>query len=336
MQSPSEFLEQLATAKHESQIVIAINVDIRGFSRFSLEVESVEASIFIKKFYDQLLRTYFTDPAFFKPTGDGMLMIFPVEEDELKERTNGLIQQSLRLLEDFPRMFDEIPIINFSVPTGVGIGMARGAASRLVAGDTVLDYSGKVLNLASRLMDMAHPAGLILDASIGFRLLAEDLREHFEPDKIYVKSVAEQQPIAVHFTARITQIPASARRPIDEVEWHREVKTRDCRTILANTTLPFLFGLTRETTNPDAIEVGVRFSIGDPDEHLSRWFKPPFNFTTRAGKQSVWLDSQIVATRLEESGVDPETMVHIEIAYPVAPTGERPDAEPASHARSGG
>jgi class 3 adenylate cyclase len=319
MQSPSEFLTQLATAEHESQIVIAINVDIRGFSRFSLKVESVEASIFIKKFYAQLLERYFTDPVFFKPTGDGMLMIFPVDEEELEERTNGLIQQSLRLLEDFPRMFDEIPIINFPVPTGVGIGMARGAASRFVADGEILDYSGKVLNLASRLMDMARPSGLVLDASIGFQLLTEDLAGNFEQDDIYVKSVAERKPISVRFTHEMTEIPASAHIPIDKVTWHRITKEWTCAALLAAPEAPIIARLEPPTVQPDAIEVAVRVVVGRPPEAMSQWFMPGFELGTRGGDQSVSIDGNELASQLVKAEVPGDTVVKFEVAYPIDP-----------------
>jgi class 3 adenylate cyclase len=321
MQSPSEFLEQLATARHESQIVIAINVDIRGFSRFSLEVESVEASIFIKKFYDRLLSTYFTDPAFFKPTGDGMLMIFPVEESELEERTNGLVEQSLRLLEDFPRMFEEIPIINFPVPTGVGIGMARGAASRLVAGDIVLDYSGKVLNLASRLMDMARPSGMLLDGTIGFQLLRPELAERFEPDDIYVKSVAERKAITVRLTKGLTTIPESAHHPIDRLRWHEQVKAWTCGEACEKADVPVWIALEHEVDDEDSIEVAVSFP-GTPDKtRLNEWFTPPFQARRRGGRPAVVVDTRSVARRLLDEGVDRDATIKFEVSYPI---GEAP------------
>jgi hypothetical protein len=44
-----QFLSVLDSATGRSELVIVVTADIRGFSKFSLEVESVETAIFIKK-----------------------------------------------------------------------------------------------------------------------------------------------------------------------------------------------------------------------------------------------------------------------------------------------
>jgi len=73
----NEFLSLLETAQGQSDFVIAVVADIRGFSEFSRRNESPNTAMFIKRFYVQLLTKYFPEAAFVKPTGDGMLMTFP-------------------------------------------------------------------------------------------------------------------------------------------------------------------------------------------------------------------------------------------------------------------
>ena len=192
---------------------IVVNADIRGFSKFSSEVESVEAAVFIKKVYSRIFDEYFKEPAFFKPTGDGLLLVFRVDEGSLEARSNELVADALRLVEDFPDLVANQPIINFSVPRSIGIGLARGAACALVSDQSTLDYSGQVLNLASRLMDFARPAGVVVHESFGIDLLAPEHRDRFAEDSVYVRSIAEATPTTVYFSHEFTVIEAAAKRP---------------------------------------------------------------------------------------------------------------------------
>ena len=78
-----EFRELLEKATGFSEFVVAINVDIRGFSPFSKTVESPEVAMFIKRVYMKLIDEYFSNASFFKPTGDGLLVILPYTEENL-------------------------------------------------------------------------------------------------------------------------------------------------------------------------------------------------------------------------------------------------------------
>jgi len=74
-----------------SEFIIAVNLDIRGFSTFSQRVESPDAAMFIKRVYIKLIDEYFADLSFFKPTGDGLLLIIPYNERNLQEVVRGII-----------------------------------------------------------------------------------------------------------------------------------------------------------------------------------------------------------------------------------------------------
>jgi hypothetical protein len=50
-----QFLKMLSKAKSESKPVIAVNLDVRGFSKFSLEVESVETALYVRKMDEKVL-----------------------------------------------------------------------------------------------------------------------------------------------------------------------------------------------------------------------------------------------------------------------------------------
>ena len=50
-------------------------------------------------------------------------------------------------------------MITFELPPDIGIGVARGSATRISTQDGILDYSGRPLNLAARLVNFARPRG---------------------------------------------------------------------------------------------------------------------------------------------------------------------------------
>jgi hypothetical protein len=78
-----KFRELLATANGRSEFVVAVNLDIRGFSDWSRRVESSQTILYLTKVYPKLIDQYFADSWFFKPTGDGLLLVRPFVESEL-------------------------------------------------------------------------------------------------------------------------------------------------------------------------------------------------------------------------------------------------------------
>ena len=214
----------LQRARGESAFVVAANVDIRGFSAFSQRVESVEAAVYLRRVYSRILDDYYPNASFFKLTGDGLLLVFVYQDDDgLKSLADDVLRASFRLLEDFADLTSADPMVNFRVPENVGIGIARGAASRIFAGRKTLDYSGRVLNLASRLMNLARPTGIVLDAAFDATLLASDIRSRFADDEVFLAGIAESAPMAILFTASLTDLPYSSKQPIGKLHW---VKTQ--------------------------------------------------------------------------------------------------------------
>ncbi len=203
-----QFKQLLPEARGVSQFIVGMNIDVRRFSEFALRVESAEAIVFLKSIYAKILGEYFQDAPFFKPTGDGLLIVLPYAPETLHQTVGAAVERALALVEDFPRLTEGDPMVNFPVPEDLGIGMARGAASGLVAGDEVLDYSGRVLNLASRLMDLARPAGVVLDSSVGVELLPEELASRFARGDVTIRGIAEAAPLPIFYTPDRTELPA--------------------------------------------------------------------------------------------------------------------------------
>ena len=206
--------ELLADAHGEARFVAVVFLDVRGFSAFPWN-ESSETAEFLRCAYSRILGDYFADASFFKPTGDGLLVIFDYQRGTLPEVVRNVVDTSLRLVDDFATITEAEQMVNFPVPGDLGIGIARGAATCLVSGEKTLDYSGRPLNLASRLMDVARPSGVVFDDSLGCELVGDEMMARFAPEDVYLKSLAEEEPIRAYCTADRTVVPEVNRFPIN-------------------------------------------------------------------------------------------------------------------------
>lgn len=253
-----ELEKLLKTATGDSRFVVVVFLDIRGFSSFAKLAESSESALFLKSAYLTIVESFFKDASFFKPTGDGLLIILDYNETTLEEAVQKAVEMSIALVEAFPTICDNDPMVNFEVPAHLGIGLARGAATRLHTGDKVLDYSGRPLNLAARLMDIARPAGVVFSDDLGLSLLGQDLLNRFDAADVYVRGLAEDKPMSVHYLTEITVIADSYKRPLHRVHVHAdtpiEVSVRELEE-MGN----FRFKLTKEPVDRANVTVCARF-----------------------------------------------------------------------------
>ncbi|NLD35661.1 MAG: hypothetical protein GX654_02210 [Desulfatiglans sp.] len=215
----------LAEAQGRSEFVITVVADVRGFSSFSKHHESTDIGMFIKRFYMRLIDDYFKDAGFFKTKGDGVLMTFPYSEANLKERANYVINSCLQCLVEFPEICAGDPMINFKTPENIGFGIARGTACCLYAGDEIIDYSGHLLNLASRLMDMARPSGIVIDGNFMNEIIPEELRPSFKKTDVYIRSISEDKPFGIFYLEDYVRISEAFLTPMSEEKWHTIYKT---------------------------------------------------------------------------------------------------------------
>lgn len=206
----------LPDARAESCQVVATFLDIRSFSAFATRSESFDAAIYLRSVYQQVLSSnVFADVDFFKPTGDGLLLIhqLPTASEKVPSFVSSILRRCVFLVQDFGHITDDDFMVNFPVPRQLGIGVARGSATRLVSGSLVLDYTGRCLNLAARLMDKARPSGVIFADPHATLLIDEELAESFTSDSVCIRGIAEEEPIGVSITDDVIIFP-SDREPI--------------------------------------------------------------------------------------------------------------------------
>ena len=75
-------------------------------------------------------------------------------------------------------------------------------------------------------MDLARPAGVVFSDSLGSELLRAELADQFAADDVYVKGLAEDIPMRVHYLADKTVLPEASKRPINKTKVHAEPPRR--------------------------------------------------------------------------------------------------------------
>jgi class 3 adenylate cyclase len=318
--------EHLHTATGESGFVIAVFLDVRGFSSFAKIAESSETAVFLKSVYTKILDDYFKDASFFKPTGDGLLIIVDYDEGSLKEVARAALKTSLDLVEAFPTLTEGDPMINFPVPQHLGIGLARGAATRLVSEDRTLDYSGRPLNLAARLMDVARPSGVVFDATLGIELLEEQTQSRFREERVYVKGIADDEPIDVFVSSGVT-IPDYNRTPLQKFTQHLEPREETTFATLADRGY-YLHRLSLEPADTRRLQIHVscpkvsKAGRKHPTMWTTRTF--PAQYLEERGKRFATINYDDITLRFKDDGVKGTWPVRIEIEYPVRPASVSP------------
>jgi class 3 adenylate cyclase len=322
----AEFRELLETATGRSEHVIVVNLDIRGFSSFCRDADSLNVATYITRVYAKILNNYFKDMSFFKPTGDGLIMTFPYNSQNLKERANEVVEICLNLVNDFPTLVRNDPMINFETPERIGIGISRGSACCIKSGEKVLDYSGRVLNLASRLMDMARPSGIVIDERFRINLLKDDYSKLFADEKVYVRGITTNKPLIVHYLIKDTIIPPEYKIPPVETEFITEdykISFKKLKGMIDIGGRNFVIWI--DQTPLDEKRVIVNFCVPDPKfTEYQRIFpieSDNFKIGQIGGRYQVLIKIKKIRTCLKNIEIEDDPELTFEISYPVKQSG---------------
>jgi hypothetical protein len=313
------FSDNLKDAYGESKFVIAVNVDVRGFSTFSKQVESAESALYIKKIFIHLIKEYFFDSTFFTSTGDGLLVVFDVTEENLKQISRQVIQKSLNIVKNFSSICRNEKMINFKVPEKCGIGISRGPATCLKTESLILSYSGDALNTASRLMDCARPTGVVFDIKFGTTFLAPRTKELFQKNMIYLKGVSESDPMEIWSTKELTIISQNLKEPISNIKWESIIDKKKFKRI-KQLNGKFSYRLEYKPINKDEISVAIIYPSIKQGNVLKGYstrkeFKS-FEYKEKADEIVLTVDFGRLIDILEKSAVKDNMNVEIVIKYP--------------------
>jgi class 3 adenylate cyclase len=314
-------LKQLLHDSHgETQKVVAMFLDVRGFTSFAGLAESPDAADFLKSAYTKMIDRHFADADYFKLTGDGLMVIYGFTEAKtLQAALRDCVGKSLALVDEFPEITKDDPMINFKVPTNLGVGIARGGATVLKSGDKVLDYTGRPLNLAARLMDFARPSGVVVAGNAGVELLADETQKRFCPDAVYVDGIAEETPLEIFFLADRTLIPDHRKLPIAAPVRVTDPTETVTLSAIKERGESFNQLLTREPAKQDDIVLHYAYPKvkSDGTRHPTmRW--TPTAAVSVVRKLNNWhaqINFVSIVKKMEKAGVKPDWPVQLTLEY---------------------
>jgi len=313
-----ELKDLLHDATGVSGFVVSLFLDVRGFSSFARMAESSEAAVFLRRAYITILDDYFPDADFFKPTGDGLLIVLPYDGPTVAEVVNNAVQKSMDLVANFSSICDDDPMINFATPGALGVGLARGAATCLYSGEKTLDYSGRPLNLAARLMDLARPAGVVFDDSLGPDLLKEELREHFSQQDVYIKGLAEEEPMCIWYSDDLTVIAPANKQPIATSNWNLQNEELTLREAEVRTS--YLWRLEHTPRDRESLIVAASHpKVVSGRRHATLWSTKTFRteFSDEAGVPYARVNFPEICEWARDNGVRGPWPMRIVLRYQV-------------------
>ena len=317
-----ELLKLLEKATGRSEHVIAVNLDIRSFTPFCETEDSLNVATYITRVYLKIINDYFKNISFYKPTGDGLIIIIPYDRENLREVARLTINSCLDLFEKFGSLCDDNHMINYPTPDKIGIGIARGSACCITSedGSKILDYSGRLLNLTSRLMDIARPSGIVFDDSFGIDLLSDETKELFSEETVYVRGVAEEKPIKIHYTEKHTLIPASYKQPLKEPKWKTDTKNilfKSFKKIKPG----YRITLTKKPLDVNKISITISHPStsleGFETHHYYSIDADEIEYKHSGNKHWIRINIGAISEILKEKGVTNDMTLRFDVIYPV-------------------
>ena len=307
----------LEEAHYTSEMVVTVVIDMRGFSSFCERVDSAEVASFVKKAYRKLLG-HFRRISFFKLTGDGLLIVISYKENALRRVADSAIRNSLEVAEKFGLLFVSDPEIADGAPRAIGIGVSSGSACRLMSKGKILDYSGRPLNIASRLMDMARPCGVVFDGRL-IKTLAEDLRGRFEKEDVFLPGISQHEPFVVYYSSQLTLIPERYKHKLGDYKWQTEIMKIRMKHVGRHK--EYWIVLQGKPADLDQIElvVGTPKSMWN-EVGGSQMFYQGFRCRASGGKYVLMCDFGPLNRILRGEGLRDGHVVAIQVTYPMTVT----------------
>jgi hypothetical protein len=313
-----ELKKLLRSATGDSAFVLAVNIDIRGFTKFFKD--STQAAEFLANAYSNILALYFPKVDFFKPTGDGLLLVKVVAKNRIQPTLQAFVDASLLLNLEFYKICESSVLINYETPEHVGIGLAWGTATRISSKGKTLDFSGRPLNLASRLMDLARPSGVVFDSSFKPELLDEEVRQRFEESVAYLKGIADLSPLTIYTTPGI-QIPDINRKPFG-AELFFDVKHEMTLQQIIDGAPRYMFRMSQVPSDENSVSITIDTPATQPNGNKHKSMRKFMDFNAvsvedGADGKLAEFDFDEVKSVLAAWGVKPSWPVTAQLKYAV-------------------
>jgi len=319
------WLDSLQDSKGRSEYIIAINIDIRGFTPFSLSVESIDLGQYIKSIYLEICNNYFPDAVYSKPMGDGLFVIYNYEESSVKDTVNTIIEKCIELEKKFSTLIKNNPMVAFETPSYIGIGVTRGPACCIYNGEYIIDYSGKILNHAARLMEKARPSGVICDYISFYNILNESLSVKFEENEACLRGVSEKEPIKILVQKNKSVITEADKRPLNKINWEIIKKSYTVEHIKRITGQWWRLALDKRPLNKSDITVEItypKYNQGGKVPKLENYLEYDITsqymkYQVRGPTQSLTIDWSQMKARIEKYDISDDEEIRLDIMYPI-------------------
>ena len=192
-------------------------------------------------------------------------------------------------------------MINFPVPQKLGVGIARGSATRLISDGGVLDYTGRCLNLAARLMDKARPSGVVFADIHAKQLMTPEVALLFTSDEVCIRGISEQEPIPIVISTGV-EIAASDREPILDAS-NRWGHARTLSVAEVRESSSHAFYLPRPPRSFERVGVHVEYPLfdknGKPKDSVS-WLDVYGDYLQQPNGSLVTIDFKNVKDRIKQ------------------------------------
>jgi hypothetical protein len=176
-------------------------------------------------------------------------------------------------------------------------------------------------------MDLARPSGVVFDETLDAGALKPKLRQQFDEADVYLKGVADDVPLRVHYTAPPTSIPERFRKPIRPDKIERQSETMTLKAGRARGTGYWLQPLEAEPTDRDKIRLRVSFPRYRNNKRVGAqygivWWDD-FAYQHDGVRPELRINWGALIQRLRSEGVPLSANFTVEVRYPIEPPEEQ-------------
>jgi hypothetical protein len=161
----------------------------------------------------------------------------------------------------------------------------------------------------------------VFDRGFGLHLLPKNIQELFLSESIYIKGIAEQKPIAVHYTKQYTIVPASAKEPMIEPTWFQEsfiISLREIKKMLLDGVNNYSFVFAKKPLDEKQVTLEIFVSYNGEARHVFLdTTSSNLEYKVKGNKCLLYLTVDWLLKDLEKFGVAEDAEITCNVCYPI-------------------
>lgn len=171
---------------------LALAIDLRGFSSFTLEADRDRVTLFLEKYTQELLAAVNGySVSYYKLLGDGALVIWDEPEPQDAEACRDLFRLLREVVTDIALAYESTCALAGALALGT---LYKYEIFGECSGLKYRDYVGYALNTAFRLQTLAHPGELVAAPAVDtrFGLGAPLMENDRKPERSSIKGIRDE------------------------------------------------------------------------------------------------------------------------------------------------